>query len=190
MTIANVTIDDAVAASTINALIDRINLLDGATNRTILTGPASGVYTVPDGVTKIKVLICGGGGGGGAGVFDSGSGTTTPGGFGGLAPMGSLYLTDLEPGASISYALGAGGTTTFGLDGGNGGNSNLGSYISSTGGSGGTLGGDGSLGATGVLTGADIQVINQFFILNTARAYGGGGAPSVAGGPGILVIEY
>ena len=76
----------------------------------VFTG--SGTFTVPAGVVKLKVQICGGGGGGASGVYGS-AGTTTS--------FGS-YLT-ATGGAGGSSGLAAGGTGTGGninLTGGRG----------------------------------------------------------------------
>jgi hypothetical protein len=74
---------------------------------TLLTGTS---YTVPAGVTYLNATLCGGGGG-------AGGGATGPRGQGGQIVTSVVTTT---PGASIAYALGAGGgtgsqggTTTF-----------------------------------------------------------------------------
>ena len=90
----------------------------------------TGSFTVPAGVTKIKVTAIGAGGGGAGGVLNSASG----GGAGGGAAIGVLSVTQ---GQVISYTIGAAGTAgVLGGDGGNGGTTTF-STISATGGSGG-----------------------------------------------------
>lgn len=65
---------------------------------------ASGTWTVPSGVTRVSLMVCGGGGG-------------NNGAFGGTALLTHVSVT---PGQVITYAVGAGGSST-----GNGGNSTI-----------------------------------------------------------------
>jgi hypothetical protein len=92
----------------------------------------TGSFTVPAGVTKLKVTVIGAGGGGASGVANSGSG----GGAGGGAAIGVLTVT---PNQVIAYTIGAAGTG--GVGGGNGGNGGTTTFstISATGGTGGTI---------------------------------------------------
>lgn len=87
------------------------------TRRPIVVTLTSGTsWTVPAGVTKLSSVECWGGGGGAAG---SSWGTSFGGGGGGAyAKKVNLSVT---PGASISYSIGAGGTSPAsgqGVDGG------------------------------------------------------------------------
>jgi len=66
---------------------------------------SSGTFTVPNGVNKLYVSICGGGGDG----QNQGSNQSGGGGAGGLFVPVFVY-----PGAVISVTLGAGGSGTFG----------------------------------------------------------------------------
>ncbi len=63
----------------------------------------SGNWTVPIGVTSVRVLLVGGGGGGGGGH----TATYQGGGGGG----GAIVAADLKvtPGASLAYSVGGGG---------------------------------------------------------------------------------
>jgi hypothetical protein len=82
---------------------------------------SSGVFTIPTGVTKVKVTVVGGGGGGGGGTT---GGSSTSGGGGGGGGGGAIkLLTGLTPGNSITVTFsgtnGAGGAagTTSGVAG-------------------------------------------------------------------------
>jgi hypothetical protein len=150
----------------------------------------TGSFTVPAGITKIKVTAIGGGGGGAGGVLNSASG----GGAGGGASIGVLSVT---PGQVISYTIGAGGTAgALGAAGGTGGTTTF-STISATGGTGGAIypgGTNPSL--TGVIggvgSGGDINLrggrggCSNFITQNTNNAYpasgdGGDGASEYGG---------
>jgi hypothetical protein len=108
---------------------------------------SSGTFTVPAGVTAVKVTVIGGGGGGmGWGANYSGGG-----GGGGVAVK---YITSLTPGSAISVTVGSGGNggdylTNSGAT--SGGSSSFGSYCSATGGSagGGTYPNTGGAGGAG-----------------------------------------
>ncbi len=78
---------------------------------------ASGTFTVPQTVTKIRVRCIGGGGGGGGGgsALTSGGVTAQAGGGGGGAAMCSEAELTVTPGQSIAVTVGQGG------NGGNGG---------------------------------------------------------------------
>lgn len=79
---------------------------------------STGTFTIPTGVTKLKITVVGGGGGGGGSSSDIGYQGGTGGGAGGA---GISYLTGLTPGNTISVTIGAAGT------GGAGGNNIAGS---------------------------------------------------------------
>lgn len=138
----------------------------GARNKELLTVPGSGVWTVPAGVTRIRVRVVGGGAG-----FNGLHG----GGGGGFA--GGTF--SVEPGERIPYVVGAGGLT-----GANGGSSSFGGLVSATGGVG-IRGGrgygpriaPGGMGGTGAIFNTD------------AVGTGGGGAGSPYG-PGGAGADY
>lgn len=74
----------------------------------------SGTFTIPTGITALKITVVGGGGSGA-----NGSASTGCGGGGGTA---ITYLTGLTPGNTISYSVGSGGAgnsaSTAGASGG------------------------------------------------------------------------
>lgn len=108
----------------------------------------SGNFTIPAGITCIKVTAIGGGGGGGGGTASN----TAGGGGGGGAIL--AWVNNLVPGSVIAYVVGAGGTagTSGGGTGGTGGSSTFAlptGTITAVGGSGGVNGSGGASGAGG-----------------------------------------
>lgn len=176
----------------------------------VFTTGTSATWTIPTGVTKVKITVIGGGGGG-AGTYGGGGG-----GGGGSIKV----LTGLTPGNTLTYSVGAAGANL-----GNGGTSQVSSgtqtitTISATGGTAGSsVGGIGGIGSNGDLNFAgnsgalgaptDGQTAaggGSFFggaggATNTnpgvnGRAYGGGGSSSSGGtgstgGVGVIIFEY
>jgi hypothetical protein len=93
---------------------------------------ANGTFTVPAGVSSVKVLVVAGGGGGGSfGSFSNGAG----GGGGGGFIYDSAY--GVTAGQSISITIGSGGAAGNSGAGGNGGNSVFGTLTAIGGGGGG-----------------------------------------------------
>lgn len=95
---------------------------------------SSGNFTVPNGVTAVRVTALGGGGAGG---YHS----TMPSGGGGAGATAVSIVTGLTPGQVIPVTVGAGGVvpSSYG-NGGNGGTSSFGSYMTAGGGAGGNGG--------------------------------------------------
>ena len=180
---------------------------------------ASGTFTVPAGVSKVKVTLVGGGGGGG-----NGSGTNGNRGSGGGGGGGAIkVITGLTPGGTVSVTVGAGGASATA-----GGTSSFGAYCSATG------GGAGASNAVyvspngGVGSGGDLNFYGSGAIQATAtynpggssflggsnytsnssvpgngtagNLYGGGGGGAYcsntstytggAGGAGVVIVEY
>jgi len=123
---------------------------------------SSGTFTIPTGVTAIKVTVCGGGGGGGA--VSVGNGT---GGGGGGGGAGVQYFTSLTPGATLAVTVGGGGAggTGGGNPGSTGGTSQIASgnqsitTLSATGGNGGLGSGNGGPGTIGTTTNAAYPLV-------------------------------
>jgi hypothetical protein len=140
--------------------------------RTTLTSGTS--YTVPAGVTYINVTLRGGGGGGGGGTSASGVGQS---GLGGQIVSSTLTVT---PGASIAYAIGAGGA--------------FGNNVPNSGSAGGNTTFTGATtalgGAGGPKSGAAGEVGTNY--LNAMNGGTGGQAASQGntGGVGSIDIEY
>lgn len=124
---------------------------------------SSGTFTVPAGVTVVKVTVVGGGGAGGAPITSGINAVASGGGGGGGAAI--KYITGLIPGSTINVTVGAGGS------GGNGGTSSFGAYCSATGGS---IGTQGSSTAT---------------YTSVAGGVGSGGDVNIMGGRGLCVAQ-
>lgn len=170
---------------------------------------SSGTFTIPSGITKLKVSVAGGGGGGTGqtSYFDGSGGFNDPATAGTFAGAAIKYLTGLTPSATLTITIGGGGSA-----GGSGGTSSTGgaggtssvasgtqaiSTISATGGGSSTFSaGIFSGGGGGTSSGGDISYFartNQgpslFSYLNgTGR--GGGGNGSAAGTAGLVLIEF
>lgn len=154
---------------------------------------SSGTFTVPSGITAVKVTVVGGGGGGGA---SSGGCSSGAGGGGGGAGTSIRYVTGLTPGGTVSVTVGAAGTAGAGA-GGAGGASSFGAFATGNGGSGGGTGfagGTGAAGANGTASGGDINLtgyrpsINSraggqaYFLSQAADGVAGIAQAGVAGG--------
>lgn len=161
--------------------------LESKCNSALFT--ASGTWTAPAGVTKVRVSGAGGGGGGAAGSNGAGGGGA--GGQGGTAyptyftvtPATGYTVTIGAGGAggpSINSAGSDGGTTAFGallsLSGGGGGGAGNGGFGGAGGGSGITLGQAGSSGG--------VATVPECGSNGGGRGGGAGGPLGAAGGAG------
>lgn len=137
---------------------------------------ANGTFTIPTGITALKVTVVGGGGNGGGGSSDVGSG----GGGGGGAAI--KYLTGLTPGNTLTVTRGAAGGTSSVASG-----TQTISTISATGGSAG--GGGGSGGSGGIGSGGDLNIKGSGGdsgggYSGVVAGEGGSGGSSLLGGGG------
>jgi hypothetical protein len=165
----------------------------------------NGRWTIPAGITKVRVTVVGGGGNGGGGGGQNGGG----GGGGGTSIK---VYTNLTPSSNITYNVGAAGATS-GVSNG----SQTIVAITATGGASGA-GGDGYQfgGAGGVGSGGDLNIGGSDGCNTdagtasggtsylggsgrasngTGKAYGGGGGgggpgSSNAGAAGVVIFEY
>ena len=149
---------------------------------------ASTSFQVPNGVTLVRVRLCGGGGGGGAGSQ----------GFGGAGGGAAGYaegVVPVQPGQVIPVTVGTAGVgaTAGGAAAGTGGTSSFGSLISAAGGNGGAsaasfaYGGAPGSGAGGSINlsggfGSDGNGGNFFFAGNGGASFFGGGGRAAAVG--------
>ena len=135
---------------------------------------SSGTYTVPPGVSYIKVQIVGGGGGGssGHGAVGSAGGNTT---FGSLTAGGGQAPADYASPASGGTASG-GDINIPGMAGTGGGGSSAGA-----------LGGEGGSGGSSVLGGAGAGGYNQIGTAAAANSGSGGGGGGLSGATGTYV---
>lgn len=174
---------------------------------------SSGTFTVPSGVTAVKVTVVGGGGGGGGAYYQ---GCANYGGSGGTSGSGSVFVTGLTPAGTVSVTIGAGGTGGTGTGAGtSGGTTSFGAYASATGGGGGGSGdgGSGLPGTVGRSSGSLPEYPTNIFSLNMnqptnngngntpAYGYGGGGGGALnagyianytggAGKAGLCFVEW
>lgn len=141
---------------------------------------SSGTFTVPAGVTKLRVRVWGGGGGGGGALNTSCA--ATGGSAGGYAEVFGLTVT---PGATYAVTVGAAGTAGLaaGGNGGAGGSSSFGAVCSATGGGGGSGASSGiqvSTAAPGAGTGGTLNLTGGAggvgFITGNTSLYAGGPA--------------
>jgi hypothetical protein len=119
---------------------------------------ATGSWTAPTGVTRVRATVVGGGGGG------STSTCGTNGGKGGVA----IGIYTVTPGTSYSITIGAGGAAT-GNTSAAGGTTSFASFCSATGGAGGTLYVDVTCGAG---TGGTLRNTNSPTASNNNSAFG------------------
>ncbi len=146
---------------------------------------ASGSFTVPAGVSRLRVTVIGGGGAGG-------SNTVCASGGGGAGGSALTILPNLTPGLVIPVTVGSGGFPSAGSTGGTGGTSSFGTYVSATGGAGGTGGTSygpmgGGTGGSGV--GGTVNYNGSYgtdCVLSAARGGDGGGPGSGRGVTGAL----
>lgn len=149
---------------------------------------SSGTFTVPSGVSAVKVTVIGGGGGGGGAT--AGVGQISVGGGGGGGGTAIKWVTGLVPGSTVTVTVGIGGSGNSGSNGlaQSGGTSSFGTHCSATGGVGGALvgnnagvGGSGGNGSNGNFNipggkGMDGYITSG----NTYYSSGGGGATNYA----------
>src|SRR5450830_1826947 len=127
-------------------------------------------YTVPSGVTRLRVEVGGGGGGGGG---REGSNNGSRGGAGHVL----WTILNVSPGQVVSGVVAGGGGAGQGPVTGTGGGT-AGSGAAS-GGAGGNAGGSGSLGSGGGGGGASSVLLAGNLVMVAAGGSGGGGAGSV-----------
>ena len=174
----------------------------------------SGPFVVPSGVTQAKVTVIGGGGAGGTDA-------TVPGGGGGAGGRAVGIVTGLTPGSTIYVTVGAGGVASATpAQGGPGGTSSFGAYLSATGGvggGGGTANQPNAGGSGGSGVGGQVNEVGSYGTdcvvqaaqggdgggpgngrgttgnLNGLAAGGPGGGTGTVGGngaPGLVFLEY
>jgi len=154
------------------------NLAPGFSRMTTLYSSAN--FVVPNGVSRLKVRVCGGGGGGGGGASGLG-------GAGGGAGGYTEAVIQVTPGATIPVTVGAGGAGAPGTGlGGTGGTSSFGTYLSATGGGGGESAATYAAGgAPGTGSGGTMVAIGGFGSDGnggTVMFAGNGGASAFGGG--------
>ena len=157
----------------------------------VFTTGTSATWTIPTGITKVRITVVGGGGGGGGNY----------GGGGGSGGGAIKVLTGLTPGNTLTYSVGAAGANL-----GNGGTSQVASgtqsitTISATGGTAGGGNSGGSTGAGGIGSNGDLSfagnggalgsVTDTYLGAGGGSFFGGGGYAQVATNPGVNGRAY
>ena len=178
------------------------------------TAGSAQTFTIPAGVSRVKITVIGGGGAGGAGSTSGGGAETTGGGGGGGGTaIKWLAVSGAGAGGTLTVAVGAAGTGSSVTSG----TSNTITAITGAAGSagqaasGGSAGGSGGAGANGDLnitggtgtrggTSAATMGGSTFMAENSIAAglrYGGGGGGATgsggavgAGAAGVVIFEY
>ena len=148
---------------------------------------ASGTFTIPTGITRVKVTIVGGGGGGGGSLNGGCCDPDYDGGGGGGGGAAVKWLTSLTPGNTLTVTRGAGGTggNSSGTGGTSGGTSSVASgtetitTVSATGGAVGS-GSSGDPGAGGDGASGDLNMRGSDGTF--ASSGPGNGGSSIMGG--------
>lgn len=168
---------------------------------------SSGTFTIPAGITRLKVTVIGGGGGGG---------NRTDGGGGGGGGAAIKWLTSVTPGNTLAYSVGAGGaadasgstssvssgtqsistisatggTSPVGIGCGVGG-AGSGGDLNISGNGGGYRGyNDGNSGGGSLYAGGGAGANSAGGGRQAGQPYGGGGGAQNAGATGVIVFEY
>lgn len=197
-----------------------IAIFAGNSGQAFTTVGTGQTFTIPSGITKLKVTVVAGGGAGGTSYYDS-----SRGGGGGAGGTAISYLTGLTPNLTLTVNVGSGsgassvssGTQTISTisatAGGVGGTSGPGGGAAGNGGNGGSgsggtiniIGGDGISGAFGGGGGASsmgggAKPIYPTGVGIAGRAYGSGGSGGAtdgtlnngggAGRQGVVIFEW
>ena len=142
---------------------------------------SNGTFTVPAGITKVKVTVVGGGGGGGSAGGNCCFAATGGGGGGAAIEI----ISGLTPGGTVTVTVGAAGAAGSGFgNGGTGGTSSFGAFCSATGGSGGagTAGANTFVGNGGIGSGGDLNIRGGSGGYTPTSNFGGSGGSSFLGG--------
>ena len=154
-------------------------------------------FTIPAGVTAIKVTLAAGGGGGGAGQSGACPNNGGVGGYGGNAVQ---YFTGLTAGNTLSITVGSGGSGGSGGTGGSGGATSIASgtqtitTLSCTGGGGGFR--NGATGSNGSASGQLLTFYQPSRLMPNGYSVGGTGGygptdgPGGSGTQGFVLIEW
>lgn len=154
---------------------------------------SSGTFTVPTGITKIRVAVFSGGGGGRGGILGSAATQAS----GGNGACGVAIITGLTPGGTISVTVGSGGAggAANGGAGSSGGTSSFGTYISCTGGTGNSSAAMVAPGTTTFSGVAQILYMTQYYSYNSGVniTYVQNGSTLIQGGgnqgnPGVYEV--
>ena len=142
---------------------------------------SSGTFTIPSGITKVKMTVVGGGGPGSSPVTGGGGGSAwRQGGVGGSGGGAAIkWLSGLTPGNTLTVTVGGSGGTSSVASG-----TQTITTVSATGGANnyaaGGIGANGDINIRGSVGGS-----GTFFVSSIGgQGYGGGGGSSIFGGGG------
>jgi hypothetical protein len=133
---------------------------------------SNGTFTIPSGITKVKVTVVGGGGGGGSATNDE----NRAGGGGGGGATAIKWLTSLTSGGTLAVTIGGGGAASS-----SGGTSTVASgtqsitTLTSTGGNGGSTNDPAAIAVGGTATNGDINIRGGNSFWGQFGQGGGGG---------------
>jgi len=147
---------------------------------------SNGTFTIPSGITAVKVTVVGGGGGGGS-SYENGAGYSNGAAGGGGGGAAISYLTSLTPGNTLTVTVGGAGATSSVASG-----TQSISTISATGGAtgGSSSNGSGGVGgAGGVGSGGSINLYGSSGGSAYNVAFSGNGGSSIFGGGAAGVLQ-
>jgi hypothetical protein len=183
----NILVSDGTKWVSGNATTFGIGVTSGGGRGTIFT--SNGTFTVPLGISQVKVTVIGGGGGF---IVSPNLQFGSNGGDGGVAVK---YVSGLVAGQNITVTVGTKGTSVNSFVGiaGTGGTSSFGSFAVATGGGGGyydafNIANDGE---TGLGTTGDFSIVNpRFAPISSTYYYGQGDRRGFILPDGVVVVEY
>jgi hypothetical protein len=183
----NILVSDGTKWVSGNATTFGIGVTSGGGRGTIFT--SNGTFTVPLGISQVKVTVIGGGGGF---IVSPNLQFGSNGGDGGVAVK---YVSGLVAGQNITVTVGTKGTSVNSFVGiaGTGGTSSFGSFAVATGGGGGyydafNIANDGE---TGLGTTGDFSIVNpRFSPINSTYYYGQGNRRGFILPDGVVVVEF
>jgi len=183
----NILVSDGTKWVSGNATTFGIGVTGGGGRGTIFT--SNGTFTVPLGISQVKVTVIGGGGGF---IVSPNLQFGSNGGDGGVAVK---YVSGLVAGQNITVTVGTKGASVNSFVGaaGTGGTSSFGAFAVATGGGGGYYDafniandGDPGLGTTG-----DLSIVNpRFSPINSTYYYGQGDIRGLSLPNGVVVVEF
>jgi hypothetical protein len=157
------------------------NIGNSVTNSTVLTS-GSGIFTIPDGVPWVNVMLIGGGGGGG------GAASNNQGGSGGGGAGGYINITLVGLTGDISYSVGAGGAGGgYSTAGSAGGDTTFNGITAYGGGGGASQASSPDYGGYSGQTGTEVNGGSNSGVVGQSSYWsGGGGGGSADGGNSAL----
>lgn len=148
LTSAGITPNGNVDTASSSQYFDALGTITNGKLLAVKTITTSGTYTKPANVKKLRVRVLGGGGAGG-GTTTTTASQIASGAGGNGGSFGDTGLFDASSINTVSVTVGAGGVAAPGGNGGAGGSTSFGTYITAPGGAGGVVGPGGPAPSTG-----------------------------------------